>query len=177
MVMDDKGAQRPCWKVSELLVKALPERRKLGHESFRQEAPRWGREQCTLVLFFPKDKQNVGTVWHCHQCQDLALVRLGCRHSLTRRSNHHSHSGSNGQECGMGKAGVAAAPAFPKALCTRGWLGGAALCSYFLLRGVGHVLTRTLHRPAKPFQTFELFTGDSATKEGSGHLWRDACSP
>lgn len=44
-----------------------------------------------------------------------------------------------------------------------GWLGGAALCSYFLLRGVGHVLTRTIQRPAKPFQTFELFTGDSAT--------------
>lgn len=58
MVMDDKGAQRPCWKVSELLVKARPERRKLGYESFRQEAPRWGREQCTLVLFFPKDKRE-----------------------------------------------------------------------------------------------------------------------
>lgn len=89
------------------------------------------------VLFFPKDKQNVGTVWHCHQCQDLALVRLGCRHSLTRRSNHHSHSGSNGQECGMGKAGVAAAPAFPKALCTRRLAGRGSTVQLLPASGSG----------------------------------------
>lgn len=71
------------------------------------------QEKYTVMLFFPKEKQNVGIVWHCHQCQHLALVRLGCRNSLTRRLNHHSHRGSNGQQ--TGKASVAAAPAFPKA--------------------------------------------------------------
>lgn len=71
------------------------------------------QEKYTVMLFFPKEKQNVGIVWHCHQCQHLALVRLGCRNSLTRRLNHHSHRGSNGQR--TGKASVAAAPAFPEA--------------------------------------------------------------
>lgn len=99
------------------------------------------------MLFFPKEKQNVGTVWHCHQRQHLALVRLGCRNSLTRRLNHHSHSGSNGQW--TGKASVAAAPTFPKAsMHQRLAVWGSTACS-FQLWGAGLLLTGTVKRRAK----------------------------
>lgn len=66
------------------------------------------QKKYTPMLFFPKEKQSVGTVWHCHQWQQLALVRLGCRNSLTRRLNHHSHCGSNRQQNGESQCGRSA---------------------------------------------------------------------
>lgn len=109
------------------------------------------QEKYTPVLFFPKEKQDVGTVWHCHQRQHLALVRLGCRNSLTRRLNRHSHSGSNGQW--TGKASVVAAPTFPKASMHRRLaVWGSTACS-FQLWGAGLLLTGTVKGEPKMSQT------------------------
>lgn len=133
------------------------------------------QKKYTPMIFFPKEKQNVGTVWHCHQCQHLALVRLGCRNSLTRRLNHHSHGGSNGQQ--TGKVSVAAAPTSLRLLRTGGWLCGAALCEVSSFGERGLCSQEQSKGEPKTSQTLSLFPGDGAAKDGSGHLWRDACSP
>lgn len=74
-------------------------------------------------------------------------MRWGCKHSLTGRSGHHSHGGSNGQQ--MGKLGDCSARS-PQGSCALagGWPCGTAPHT-FLLWGMGHWLTWTIKRTAK----------------------------
>lgn len=100
--------------------------------------------------FFPKDKQSLGIIWHCPQCQKLASGEVGVVNIALPGGlvTFHAVAAMDGQQ--MGKAGAAAVPPLPKAVhsLAAGLACGAALHT-FLLWGMGRWLTWTIKRTAK----------------------------
>lgn len=49
----------------------------MGPSSGEAGSTALGREQHTPMPFFPKDKQNLGIIWHSSRCQKLAFGEVG----------------------------------------------------------------------------------------------------
>lgn len=98
--------------------------------------------------FFPKDKQNLGIIWHCFRCQKLAFGEVGVVNIALpngRVTIHTVAAMDNRWEALVWLQ----CPLSLRLLCTHWRLALWVALNTFLLWGMGHWLTGTIKRTAK----------------------------